>query len=96
MSPSRLALRRLPWVLSSMRCIPDLRNVREGVLAGWFGPIGVSALFYVGLAEQEGAPRDVWTVGTLLVAVSILAFALSGPPVVRLLGRRGAGPDAGR
>jgi hypothetical protein len=42
-----LVLRRLPWMFALSRSCgrrPD--GVREVAFVGWFGPIGVSALFY--------------------------------------------------
>ena len=40
-----LLLRRIPIVLVTHRWIPDVRNYREALFSGHFGPIGVGALF---------------------------------------------------
>lgn len=40
-----LLLRRIPVVLVLHRWIPDIRNYREALFAGHFGPMGVGALF---------------------------------------------------
>ncbi|CAG8804797.1 1449_t:CDS:2, partial [Racocetra persica] len=50
-----LLFRRLPIVLMLMKNIPPLKNYREGLYAGWFGPIGIGAVFYAALAKQDGS-----------------------------------------
>ncbi|KPM40493.1 hypothetical protein AK830_g6065 [Neonectria ditissima] len=42
-----LVVRRLPWVLAAHKYIHQISDVREALFAGFFGPIGVSAIFYV-------------------------------------------------
>ncbi|CAG8788541.1 10298_t:CDS:2, partial [Cetraspora pellucida] len=49
-----LLFRRLPIVLILMKNIPPLKNFREGLYAGWFGPIGIGAIFYAALAKENG------------------------------------------
>jgi NhaP-type Na+/H+ or K+/H+ antiporter len=45
-----LAFRRLPWIVAMRQWIPQLENARQAVFAGFFGPIGVSAVFYLFIA----------------------------------------------
>ncbi|KAJ2785682.1 hypothetical protein H4R18_000373 [Coemansia javaensis] len=54
-----LLLRRLPVVLLLTRLTPALRNFRQSLFAGWFGPIGVGAVFFaeVVLEEIEAEPE---------------------------------------
>ncbi len=42
-----LLLRRLPFVLLVHRFIPQIEEVRQAIFVGFFGPIGVSAIFYL-------------------------------------------------
>ena len=42
-----LLLRRLPWVMLIHKRIPQIEDWRQGVFVGFFGPIGVSAIFYM-------------------------------------------------
>ncbi|KAL7752367.1 Na+/H+ antiporter [Sorochytrium milnesiophthora] len=46
--------RRLPWFLMIYKFVPNVQNVKEALFAGWFGPIGVSALFYAYLLHVQG------------------------------------------
>ncbi|GAA5822998.1 hypothetical protein JCM11251_004452 [Rhodosporidiobolus azoricus] len=45
-----LAFRRMPFVLGLYKLIPALDDFKQAVFAGWFGPIGVSAIYYAILA----------------------------------------------
>ncbi|KAJ0423005.1 Cation/H+ exchanger [Aspergillus carlsbadensis] len=47
-----LALRRLPWILAMRHWIPQIKEPRQAVFAGFFGPIGVSAVFYLFIALE--------------------------------------------
>lgn len=53
-----LILRRLPAILALYRWIPDIKTFREALFTGWFGPMGVGAVFISTLAKHsipEGA-----------------------------------------
>ncbi|KAJ2692532.1 Na+/H+ antiporter, partial [Coemansia spiralis] len=60
-TPGRLAacalliilFRRLPATMAVTRVTPAIHTFRESVFAGWFGPIGVGAVFYAMVAHQE-------------------------------------------
>lgn len=42
-----LLLRRLPIILALRQRIPQIRTFRKALLTGFFGPIGISAVFYL-------------------------------------------------
>ncbi|KAJ2696492.1 hypothetical protein FB645_006181 [Coemansia sp. IMI 203386] len=48
-----ILFRRLPATLAVARMTPALETFREAVFAGWFGPIGVGAVFYAMVAQKE-------------------------------------------
>ncbi|GAO18263.1 hypothetical protein UVI_02037410 [Ustilaginoidea virens] len=61
-----LVLRRLPWVFGMHKMIRQIGQVRQAIFVGFFGPIGVSAIFYLlvsidfikaHLSDQDGVPR---------------------------------------
>ncbi|MEW2386097.1 cation:proton antiporter [Micromonospora sp. NPDC047707] len=82
-----LVLRRLPVVLALK---PALRmSWRSAVFLGWFGPIGVSALFYLTHSQEEGArdPR-LWAAGSLVVVASTVAHGITATPGRRWYARR--------
>jgi sodium/hydrogen antiporter len=76
--------RRLPAVLLLSRVL-HLRW-REAVWLGWFGPIGIAAVFYLTYLHEHGlVAATVWEAGTLVVAVSTVLHGLSAPAGRRLL-----------
>ncbi|CEG76702.1 hypothetical protein RMATCC62417_11562 [Rhizopus microsporus] len=52
-----LLLRRLPIIMALYKAIPTIHTWREAVFTGWFGPIGVGAVFYA-MVALESVPED--------------------------------------
>ena len=60
-----LLLRRLPFVLAVHRFIPQAEEWTHAAFVGFFGPIGVGAIFYLSISRQylleevtvDGSPR---------------------------------------
>ncbi|GAA5968092.1 hypothetical protein JCM11641_003727 [Rhodosporidiobolus odoratus] len=52
-----LIFRRLPFILALHKFIPALDTYKKAFFAGWYGPIGVSAIYYAILA-LEVIPED--------------------------------------
>lgn len=74
-----LVLRRLPVVLALKR--PLRASWAFATWLGWFGPIGIAALFYLGHADEQGVTDpDLWAAGTLVIAVSTVAHGVSTGP----------------
>ncbi|KJZ75607.1 hypothetical protein HIM_05070 [Hirsutella minnesotensis 3608] len=90
-----LLLRRLPWVYGMHRWIHQIRGARQAVFVGFFGPIGVSAVFYLFISLEfiekhlsvDGIARsDVEHLGEtirvvvwFLVVCSVVVHGLSIP-----------------
>lgn len=88
-----LVLRRLPLVLALRPLIAPLHRPRDALLLGWFGPIGVGALFYAALGQRETGSLLPWTVGSLLVVASVVAHGLSATPLTRAFGQAERGQE---
>lgn len=86
--------RRLPAVLTLKPIIRPFRRWADALFAGWFGPIGVGAVFYATLALGRGAPPIVWTLSSLAVVGSVLVHGVSATPLLHLYRRR-EGPPSG-
>lgn len=82
-----LLLRRLPALLLLYRQIPPIKKIQEAVFIGWFGPIGVAAIFYAGLCLRRTGIEQVWGIVSLMVCASIVAHSLSATPLTRFYGR---------
>ncbi|RIB12863.1 Sodium/hydrogen exchanger family-domain-containing protein [Gigaspora rosea] len=79
-----LLFRRLPIVLMLMKNIPPLKNFREGLYAGWFGPIGIGAIFYADLAKRDGTEnvqKIVNPVVFFIVLSSVFCHGISIPVI---------------
>ncbi|KAI5466305.1 Sodium/hydrogen exchanger family-domain-containing protein [Mariannaea sp. PMI_226] len=71
-----LLLRRLPWIFGMHRWIHQIEEVKQAIFVGFFGPIGVSAIFYLfislefikeHLSDEFGVPRsDVKDLGATI------------------------------
>ncbi len=87
-----LVLRRVPVVALLKR---PLRLGRPDALyLGWFGPVGVSAVFYLTLEAKElGVSEPVLGAGVLIVALSTVAHGLTSTLGLRLY-RRATASDA--
>jgi len=83
-----LLLRRLPFVLLLRPLLRrQLRSMTEAAFVGWFGPMGVSALFYVMLVMPLLHNQLVWDVSSLIITSSVLMHGLTAVPFSRRLAR---------
>lgn len=85
-----LLRRPLAWCLLSP-ALESLRGWRDLLFAGWFGPMGIAAVFYALDWRRRMGLEQLWPVVSLVVAASIVLHGLTGTPLTRLLygGRRG-------
>jgi NhaP-type Na+/H+ or K+/H+ antiporter len=83
-----LLLRRLPafWALRS--AIEPIDRPAAALFVGWFGPIGVAAVFYATLAVRETGSELPWVAASLVVAGSLLAHGLTATPLTYWYGRQ--------
>lgn len=82
-----LLLRRLPVILLLRPWLSPLRGLAMLLLMGWFGPVGVSALFYASLVANLTGSDLAWVVGSLIVLASLMVHGVSAAPLARLHGR---------
>jgi len=64
------------------------RAPRELVFLGWFGPVGVAAIYYALLATERTGDDLYWHAGALVVACSVVAHGLTALPGIWLFRRR--------
>ena len=82
-----LALRRLPVIVLLRPWLPALRDWPITLIMGWFGPIGVSTLYYATLISSRTGYDLAWTVGTLLVLASMVVHGMTAAPFAMRYGR---------
>ena len=84
--PAVLLSDELPVVLLLARPLGLARA--DASFLGWFGPMGVSALFYLAHAAHEGVQDErLFAAGTLVVAVGVVVFGVTSLPGRRLYAR---------
>lgn len=85
-----LLVRRLPVLLALKR--PLSLSWRDAVFLGWFGPIGVSALFYLTMeAHRLGAAPGILAAGTLVIVASTVVHGVTTAPGMVLYRRTATG-----
>jgi sodium/hydrogen antiporter len=82
-----LLLRRLPAVLALRPLLGRVGGTQDALFLGWFGPIGVAALFYANFSVGEAGVEKAWVIGSLIVCASVIVHGLSATPLTRLYGR---------
>lgn len=82
-----LLVRRLPAVGALSRFVDPIERRADALFVGWFGPIGIGAIFYAALAVRITGLRRVWSVVSLVVAGSVLAYGVTATPFTRYYGR---------
>jgi sodium/hydrogen antiporter len=85
-----LLLRRLPAWLLIRPLLPSVRTVREAAFNGWFGPIGIAALFYAAELQHEPAVQHadrIWHIVSLVVFGSVVLHGISATPLTLAFGR---------
>jgi NhaP-type Na+/H+ or K+/H+ antiporter len=89
-----LLLRRLPVLLLLTPHVKLLPRRRDALFLGWFGPVGVAALFYASLALHRVGLEEVWAAATLAIATSVLIHGLTATPFTKWYGQHAPPPDA--
>jgi NhaP-type Na+/H+ or K+/H+ antiporter len=74
------------WTLRPL--IRSLHDAPETAFLSWFGPVGVSALFYATLAERLTGNHEVFVYTTLAITLSVLIHGLTTAPLSTWLKRK--------
>lgn len=72
-----LLLRRLPVLFILQKGLPDLNEKKDLWFVGWFGPIGVAALYYAALASEKTGNDAIWDIATMVIAGCVLAHGIT-------------------
>lgn len=79
-----LFLRRLPVVPAALR-LTDV-PARSRWFLGWFGPLGVAAIYYATYVERYHLPEGerLFAAATLAICASVVVHSITATPLVRL------------
>ena len=89
-----LLFRRLPVIFAINRLLRPLRQHADTSFHGWFGPIGVAAIFYATFAAERTHHHDVWVISSFVILASVAVHGATSTPFTKGYGRT-AGPDKG-
>lgn len=82
-----LLFRRLPMLVVLRRYLDPIDRRGATLFAGWFGPIGIAALFYAALSVRHTGSRMGWVIGSLIVTDSVLVHGATAVPATLAYGR---------
>lgn len=85
-----ILLRRLVTLWSLRPLLKGVHDLPETAFLSWFGPVGVSALFYATLAERHTGNHEIFLYATLGIACSVLIHGVTAAPFSALLNHREA------
>ncbi|MGB7842479.1 MAG: cation:proton antiporter [Salinimicrobium sp.] len=78
-------LRRIPGLLVIMPILPKFKKkFGEILIMGWFGPVGVAALYYAMLSHEKTSFDKAWIITSLVVFSSTIIHGLSSVPLQTL------------
>lgn len=59
------------------------------IFTGWFGPVGVAALYYCFYSYEKLHVEEIWTITSLVVFSSVLAHGTTAYPFLKVYQRYG-------
>lgn len=78
-------IRRLAAVWMLRPLITSVHDPRETLFISWFGPIGISSLYYVMVAQTHTGHQELFVWTTLAIAASVVIHGISTAPLSRWL-----------
>lgn len=82
-----LLFRRLPAIILLKPFLSKISRWPRVLLIGWFGPIGVAALFYAVLSVKKAGFENALPITIAVIAASVLIHGLTSVPLSRLYSR---------
>lgn len=75
-----LLVRRLPAMILVSHWVGTLRTWPDVLFVGWFGPLGIGALYYAAFVVGETGNEDAWIAASLVICSSIVIHGISASP----------------
>ncbi len=87
-----LLLRRPPVFAVLFPGLRGFLNGRDVAYVGWFGPIGIAAIYYAAYAQGHTHDPLIWHVASALIFASIMGHGLTAASLTRFYARHQAPP----
>lgn len=78
-----LIVRRIPAIFIAKKGLKSFSHPQDLWFAGWFGPVGVAALYYAIIAYKEFEDPIYWTWPTLIIFSSTLVHGITSGPLIK-------------
>lgn len=82
-----LLLRRLPFLLLTKPLLKGF-SLKDAAFIGWFGPIGVAALFYCFYTYKKLQMEEIWIISSLVVFGSVIVHGMTAYPLLKKYGKQ--------
>ena len=82
-----LVFRRLPFLFLIMPFWKGFR-VKDAAFIGWFGPMGVAALFYCFYTYKKLHVEEIWIISSLVVFGSVIVHGMTAYPWLTKYGKQ--------
>lgn len=76
-------LRRAPVIAALSPALRGSLNRQDGTFLGWFGPIGIAAIYYAAFVAKEVHEPVIWPAVSAMVFSSILIHGVTAAPFTR-------------
>ena len=87
-----LLIRRPPVVAAISPALRSSLNRHDLAYLGWFGPIGIAAVYYAAFSRSHGGDPIVWHCSSAMIFTSILVHGATAAPLTRLYSRTPVSP----
>lgn len=89
-----LLLHRIPILYIINPLVPNIKSKLDVLFAGWFGPVGVAAFYYVQFSMIQTGMENIWPIVSLVICTSIVLHGITATPFTKLYGKLSPGkPD---
>ncbi|MFC6998012.1 cation:proton antiporter [Rufibacter roseus] len=82
-----LLLRRLPVILALGPFLKKLPKKADLFMVGWFGPIGVAAMYYAVHSLSKTHVNEIWVISSLVIFGSTIVHGFTGYPFAKFYSR---------
>jgi len=70
--------RRVPWIIILKPVFKEqIHSIPDALFVGWFGPVGVGAIFYALFSAEELGEDRIWVVVSLVVFSQVIIFGVT-------------------
>jgi sodium/hydrogen antiporter len=89
-----ILVRRLPGMLLISKRVSTIHSWPDALFLGWFGPLGIGALYYAAYVLGETGNEDAWIAASLVIVMSIFVHGITATPFSHVYSWYGGAKDS--